>query len=243
MQAKLYTLSISNPGHTARLMLVYKGVETKTVDLLPGLHPLLLWLRGYRRGTVPALKLDGRRIEGSVEIARALEEAVPAPPLYPADPARLAAVEEAERWGEAELQNVPRRIARYALAHDTPLRTWLAGEIAHMPLPRAAAILNAPVARVLAARVGADQDGARAALASLPTTLDHVDALLADGTIGGAQPNAADFQIAPSVRLLAAIPALADTLAGRPCDTWARRILPDLPSMPQSRVISELTRA
>ncbi|ADB53095.1 glutathione S-transferase family protein [Conexibacter woesei] len=242
MRATLYTLSISNPGHSARLMLAYKGVETKAVDLLPGMHPLLLWLLGFRRGTVPAMKLGGRRVEGSLEVAQALDRAVPEPPLYPSDPARRAAVEQAERWGEADLQGVPRRIARYALAHDTDLRTWLARDIARLPLPRAVAIANAPVARVLAARVGANEAGARAALAGLPATLDHVDALLADGTIGGEQPNAADFQIAPSVRLLAAIPELADALAARPCDAWARGILPDLPSMPRSRVTSELTR-
>lgn len=243
MRAKLYTLSISNPGHTARLMLAYKGVETKTVDLLPGLHPLLLWLLGFRRGTVPALKLDGRRVEGSLEVAQALDRAAPEPPLYPADPERRAAVEAAERWGEAELQGVPRRIARYALAHDTDLRTWLAREIARLPLPRAAAIVNAPVARALAARVGANEAGARAALAALPAALDRVDALLSDGTIGGERPNAADFQIAPSVRLLAAIPELTDAVAAHPCDAWARGILPDLPSMPRSPITSELTRA
>ena len=42
----------------------------------------------------------------------------------------------------------------------------------------------------------------RADIDRLPELLDRVDALIADGTIGGAEPNAADFQILASVRVL-----------------------------------------
>ena len=72
MQARLYGFSISNASQTARLTLAFKGVETKWVELLPGLHPLLLRGFGFKRGTVPAIKLDGRKIEGSLEITQAL---------------------------------------------------------------------------------------------------------------------------------------------------------------------------
>lgn len=242
VRAKLYTLSISNPGHSARLMLERKGVETRVVELLPGMHPLLLWALRFRRGTVPALVLDGRRVEGSLAIAAALEATVPSPPLYPADPRRRAAVADAERWGEAELQAVPRRIIRHALAHDRELRTWFAGEICRFPLPRATSLAIAPVAALMGARVGAREARARADLVALPATLDRVDALLADGTLGGAEPNAADFQIAPSVRLLLASADLAPVVAGRPCEAWARGLLPEFPALPRSRAIAALGR-
>ena len=55
MRARLYGFSISNPANTARLMLAFKGVEAKWTELLPGLHPVLLWGIGFRRGTVPAM--------------------------------------------------------------------------------------------------------------------------------------------------------------------------------------------
>ena len=81
--AKLYSLSLSHPGHAARLMLERKGIEHRVVDLLPGLHPPIVRAAGFRGGTVPALKLDGRRIQGSLRISRALEQARPdvAPPV------------------------------------------------------------------------------------------------------------------------------------------------------------------
>jgi glutathione S-transferase len=231
VRARLYGFTISNPTQTARLMLDRKGIETKNVELLPGLHPLLLWASGFRRGTVPALKLDGRRIEGSMEIARALEAAVPEPPLFPADPAQRAAVEAAEAWGEAELQVVPRRIARWALARDNGARTRIAREM-KIPLPAVAAAINWPVARAMAARVDADEAHVRAILAALPATLDRVDGYIADGVIGGEQPNAADFQIAPSVRILVSMVDLVPVVNGRPCEAHARRFVPKYPDTP-----------
>jgi glutathione S-transferase len=233
MQARLYGFAISNPANTARLMLAHKGVETKWVELPPGIHPLILKLLGYGRGTVPALKLDGRKIESSLELSQVLETLVPEPPLYPADPDRRRAVEEAERWGEAELQMVPRRIFRWTFAHDNDARARLARDLG-FPLPGLVGRLNAPVARSMAARVDADAAHARAALASLGATLDHVDALIADGVIGDPDaPNAADFQIAPSIRALAGFTDLLPLLADRPCDAHARRLMP---SFPEGRV-------
>jgi glutathione S-transferase len=232
MRARLYGFSISNPSHTARLMLAFKGVETKWVELLPGLHTPLLWALGFRRGTVPALRLDGRRIEGSLAIARALEAAVPEPSLYPADPERRRAVEEAERWGEAELQMVPRRIVRWVFANDSGARTRLVAELG-LPLPALVAALNWPIARWQAGRADADEPHARAALTGLRATLDRVDALIADGTIGDPDaPNAADFQIAPSIRAIGAIGDLTPLLAGRPCDAFARRLIPRFQEAP-----------
>lgn len=229
VQARLYGFAISNPANSARLMLAFKGVEAKWVELLPGVHPLLLWALGFRRGTVPAMKLDGRRIEGSLEIAQALEALVPEPPLYPADVAARHAVEEAERWGEAELQDVPRVLFRWTFAHHNDARARLAADL-RLPLPSLVGRLNQPVALAMAKRVGADEARARATLASLPATLDRVDGLIADGVIGDPDaPNAADFQIAPSIRALAGFADLLPVLADRPCDALARRLMPSFP--------------
>ncbi len=229
VRARLYGFSISNPANTARLMLAHKGVETQWVELPPGVHPLILKALGYRRGTVPALKLDGRKIEDSVELSHALEALVPEPPLYPADPEKRRAVEAAERWGEAELQMIPRRIFRWTFAHDNDARARLARDIG-LPLPGLVARLNAPVAKAMAGRVDADLDHARAALAAVPGAFDTVDGWIADGTIGDPDaPNAADFQIAPSIRALAGVTDFLPLLAGRPCDALARRLMPRFP--------------
>ena len=64
-------------------MLELKGIEYELATVLPGTQRMHLRLVGFRGGTVPALKLDGRRVQGSRAIARALEAARPDPPLSP----------------------------------------------------------------------------------------------------------------------------------------------------------------
>jgi glutathione S-transferase len=227
MRAKLYSLSTSHPSHAARAMLQRKGIDHDVVNLLPGMHPLLLRAAGFRGGTVPALKLDGAKSQGSLRISRAVDRAKAQPPLFPDDPGRRRAVEQAEAWGEAELQPIPRRLFRWGTVRQPQLRRWLA-ELTGMPLPGVAATINAPVARRFARVVGANDEGVRADLAALPGMLDHVDQLIEEGTIGG-EPNAADFQIASSVRVLLQFTDLRPAVDGRPCAQLARRLFPEYP--------------
>src|SRR5438093_8729592 len=107
-------------------MLRHKGIEHEIVNLIPGSQPLVLRLRGFRGGTVPALEIDGRKVQGSLQISHALEELRPDPRLFPADPELRSAVEDAERWGEAEYQPVPRRLFRWATTTNQDLRQALA---------------------------------------------------------------------------------------------------------------------
>jgi glutathione S-transferase len=227
--AKLYSLTLSHPSHAARLMLVRKRIEHQVVDLLPGMHPAQLRLAGFGGGTVPALKLDGRRIQGSLEISRTLEEIQPEPRLYPAAPDERRAVEEAERWAEAELQPVPRRIFRWATVDQPEVRRWMARDIVGMPAPGLMATLNAPIARLFRRKSRADDERVRADLAALPAMLDRVDALIADGTIGAEELNSADLQIGTTVRVLLEYGDLRPHLDGRPAAALATRVLPDYP--------------
>jgi glutathione S-transferase len=68
----------------------------------------------------------------------------------------------------------------------------------------------------------------RADLAELPLHLDHIDELIAAGTLDGDQPNAADLQIAPSLGLLWALEDVRPLLAGRPAEAFAFRWFPRL---------------
>jgi glutathione S-transferase len=225
MGITLYGTPPSPPSHTARLMLERKGLEHRTVWLLPGLWPALLRTRGFRGGTVPAMKIDGRRLQGSRVISRALEEARPEPPLFPADPELRREVEDAERWGDEVLQNVPRRIVRWISVHRTESRVMIAREIG-IPFPRFAAWINAPSARHLARKVDADGQVERA-IAEVPEVLRHVDELISRGVIGGDQPNAADFQIATSVRALLTVEDLRPATQDRRAAELAMRYLPE----------------
>ena len=86
---------------------------------------------------MPALKIDGDKVQGSRQIARELERLRPEPPLFPADPEQRAAVEEAERFGDEELQHPIRQILWWALKRDkAPLRSYSEGaKIGHADRP------------------------------------------------------------------------------------------------------------
>jgi glutathione S-transferase len=210
-------------------MLERKGIEHKMIWLLPGLWPALLRLHGFRGGTVPALKMNGLRLQDSRAIARALDQARPDPPLFPADPELRVRVEEAERWGDEVLQQVPRRIIRWLALQRPAVRTEFARQ-ARMPAPRFAAWVNTPAARHLARKAGASAEKVRKTVSEVPATLDRVDELISDGVIGGAEPNAADFQVATSVRALMDVQDLLPVIRGRPAERLANSIIPDFPA-------------
>jgi glutathione S-transferase len=242
MGIKLYGTKPSPPTHSVRLMLESKDLDYKAIWLLPGLHPALLRTRGFRGGTVPSIKVDGRKLQQSRAISRALEEIRPDPPLFPADPDARREVEEAERWGDEVLQDVPRRIVRWLSVHCPETRVMIAKEIG-VPLPRLAAWINAPSARYMANKVDSDQE-IRNAIAAISEVLDHVDELIAKGVIGGDQPNAADFQIATSVRALLTVRDLDRVTQARPAADHAMRLVPEFGNdFPAGLLPAELFRA
>jgi glutathione S-transferase len=229
MTNRLYVIPGSHPAITARLMLDFKGIEYKRTDLMPVVAKGALRAAGFPRTTVPALKIGGQKIQGSREIARALDRIQPDPPLFPADPQALAAVEDAERFGDEELQHPIRQILWWGIKRDkNVLRSYSEG--AKLGVPIGLAIKTGGPLVALSARFNeATDDKTHAALAALPNLLDRVDAYIADGTIGGEQPNAADLQIATSIGLALTLDDLKPMIEPRPCGALARRIVPNYP--------------
>lgn len=215
-------------------MLEVKGVEYELVKVLPLNQRVHLRLAGFRGGTVPALKLDGRRLQGSREISRALDARWPDPPLFPADPELRARVEEAERWGDEVFQPVPRRLFRYGVANVAPLRLWAARN-QRLPAPGLVAAAMQPAVAYYARTIEADgrrasEAGVRADLAALPGLLGHADALLAEGILTLEPPNAATLQILATVRVLDAFEDLRDLVRSHACAVPARELFPRYPA-------------
>jgi glutathione S-transferase len=229
MNARLFVIPASHPSIAAQLMLEHKGISYKRTDLLPVISKGVLRAVGFPGVTVPALTIDGDKIQGSRPIARALDRLCPDPPLLPTDPAQRAAVEEAERFGDEELQHPIRQVLWWGMKKDhKPLRSYSEG--ARIGMPIGLAMKTAAPVVALAARFNeADDENAREALAALPALLDKVDALVGAGVVGGEQLNAADFQIAPSIGLAMTLDDLRPAIEGRPAASLARRLVPDYP--------------
>jgi glutathione S-transferase len=233
--AKLYAMPASHPSMAAALMLERKGIEYRVGWLLLPFTGPMLRLSGFSARTVPALRLGGKKIQGSRRISAALEELVPEPPLFPRDLARRAEVEEAERWGDEVLQPAARRIEVWQLRRDPRMvGTQLADsrriQGARVPInPRLAAATSRPTIAWYARLIGADDETVRPDLRALPAMLDRIDALIATGALGGAEPKAADFQIAPSLSLLMTVAELRPAIEPRPAGQLAMRLVPEYP--------------
>ena len=234
MTATLYWMAISHPSLAVRRMLDLKGVDYELVDVVPTSQRVYLRLAGFRGGTVPALKLDGTRIQGSRQISRELDARWPEPPLFPQDPDQRARVETAERWGEEEFQPVPRRVFRFAVAKLPDIRRWAISNQG-LPAPGVMAAAMQPAFAYYARTVEADgrratEAGVRADLAALPAMFDRVDRLLADGTLTVDRPNAAALQILITVRVLGAFGDLREFVQSHACSEPAQELFASYPA-------------
>jgi glutathione S-transferase len=183
------------------LMLEHKGLSWRTSELPGGVQTVAMKALGFPGRTVPALKLDGVRVQTNRRIARFLDELQPDPPLLPCD--RREEIEAAERLADEVLQPVARRLVLAAGRRD------LSSIDGHGETERLGPILaysrrrRARIIRFAARYFGITDETEALDLEALPSVLDEVDAWIAVGILNGREPNAADFQIAPSICLLA----------------------------------------
>ncbi len=229
MKVRLYTIPGSHPGVAVQAMMKAKGIPFKRTDLFPVVSKAVVRGLGFAKQTVPALKIDGRRVQGSREIARELDRLRPEPPLFPSDPDKRAAVEEAERFGDEELQHPIRQIVWWALKKDkAPLRSYSEGAKLGIPIGLAVATAG-PVVALTAHYNDAGDENVRRDIELLVGFLDRIDAWIAAGVLDGEQLNAADYQIAPSLRLAMTLQDLRPAIDARPAGSFARRVIPDYP--------------
>jgi len=245
---KLYVIPGSHACRAAMLMLDHKRVPYKAVNFVTLSHPVMARLHGFdaggetrsaggkrpfglrfgdRLGTVPGLKAGKRRVSTNHRIARYLDEQHPEPPLFPADPAQRAKVEEAEEWANGLLQMAARRIPGAAIRRDpeTMARSSADGRLGYLlykrPLTRRV-VIPWLAGSVFAASANPERDPAT----ELPAMLDRIDAWIEEGVLGGQELNTADFMVAPSLALILYRPDVMPMFEGRPALDLVDRLLP-----------------
>jgi glutathione S-transferase len=232
------------------LMLEHKGIPYKRVDLIAGLHPWAVRILGFpghvqraqkltegrrrrlamidRLGTVPALRFDGERVQTNREISRFLDRVQPDPPLFPADPDRQRAVEEAELWGDEVLQMPARRLVFAAILHGPgALRNDGADGRLGVLLFRSRLLRTRLAPRFGRQVFDVNEQTERQLLDELPGMLDRIDAWIEAGVLNGDELNAADYMIVTSVALLMYRTDLEPDIKARPAGALADRVLPE----------------
>lgn len=241
MKVKLYALPGSHPCAAVEVALRSKQIDYERVDLLP-LTQLIVGPLRYGGDTVPGLRIDGERLAGSRTIMRRLDTLEPEPPLLPplSDAVARARVLEAERWGDEVLQSVPRRILWAAFLRLPSCMESYAADDVKLPLPRALLRPALPLTAKLGARRNhAREEIVRADLAALPAQLDHIDAWIADGVLGGERPSAADLQIGSSIRLLETIADVRPLLESHAAQRLTRWFEPQAGEVPAGTLPAE----
>jgi glutathione S-transferase len=225
--AKLYVVHGSHPCMTVARAMELKGIPYKRVEL-PELVHIAHQRARFGGRSVPSVRFDdGAKEIGSRPLLRLLDERVPEPPLLPADPDLRARVLELEEWGD-DFQGVPRRLIFWGLRRQ-PSAFPSYTEGSRWRLPDAVARTVGPGAARMIMRVhGASDETTRADIQALPEQLARIQAAIDDGVLGGDPPNAADLQLAPSVRLLLTLEDV-EPLVPVGVAAWARGLFSDVP--------------
>ena len=230
MKARLFTIPASHPGWTARLMLERKGIPYSRIDLVA----VALEADPPRRG-LP--RRDGagaadRRPQGPGQPGDR-PRARPARPRPAAVPRRPRGPRQG-RGGRGLGRRGPpgrRPAARLEPAQQGPRpdRELPGGREARPPgrRSRRRPRRRSPSSRPASTRPTTPMRSPTSPRS--PALLDRIDGYIADGVIGGAEPNAADLQIAPSVALLMTMEDLRPFIESRPAGELARRLVPDFP--------------
>ncbi len=236
---KLYVLPGSHPCAAVEVALRMKSIDFRRIDLLP-LSQIVIGPLRYGGSTVPGLRIDGERLVGSRAIMRRLDELVPEPALLPpAGTPSYAQVLDAERWGDEVLQSMPRRVLDLAFLSKPEAMLSYAAD-AKLPLPKALQRPAAPLtAKLMALKNKAREDAVRADLAALPAQLDRIDGWIADGLLGGEQPNAADLQIGSTIRLLLTLGDVRPLIEAHPAAALARYFPPSVGEVPSGALPAE----
>lgn len=234
----LWHIRISHYNEKARWGLDRKRVPHVRRAPLPGLHPVVaLAVSGHP--TLPVLRLNGRTISDSSAILAALDEAVPEPPLYPADPAERARAVALEDWLDEELGPAIRRLAFVHVLEDREAGPAFAagpGGERQAALMRSGWSLTRPMVQRY---YGASGDGARTGEAAMRATLDRLEReVRPSGYLVGDAFSVADLTAAALLGPLtrppgfpssgqpvpASLAPLWDELAAHPAARWAREI-------------------
>ena len=230
MEATLYSIPASHPAKAVEGMLDLKGIPYKRRDLMPVISKGVLKAMGFPGTTIPSLRIDDRKLTGSREISRALDEIQAGAAALPGRRTRRAPRSRRPRSGARRCSPTRvRRILWNALKRDrNAARELRRGREAGRPDRSRGGDRRAGHRRRVPDPRHHRRPSARD-LAAFPGWLDQIDEWISDGVLGGDQPNAADFQIAAALRLAMTLDDLRPAIEARPAGELALRLFPDYP--------------
>lgn len=237
---ELYQFELSQYSEKVRLILDYKGLEYRKIEVTPGIGQVELFrLTGQRQ--VPVLKDGSRYIADSTEIAKYLDSQYPERPLIPTDPKKRGVCLLIEEWADESIGIKGRKALFSAISQNQNFRKSLLPTNTPDVLKNLVEGVPSDVLTVLGLGVGYSPDAIRSAIADLKQDLEALVLLLADSPyLVGDEPTLADFTVAGMSILLKfpdgaylnlpetirgkGVPVLAENPAYQPFFAWRDRL-------------------
>ena len=237
---ELYQFELSQYSEKVRLILDYKGLAYRKIEVTPGIGQMELFrMTGQQK--VPVLKDGNRIVADSTEIAKYLDQQYPDRPLIPADPKQRGLCLLMEEWADESIGIKSRKVLFGALSQDQNLRKALLPATTPDIVKSLVEAVPSDVLKVLGFSVGYSPDVVKSASADLNQDLEALCLLLSDSPyLVGDQPTLADFAVAGLSMLIKfpdgpyldipgtlrgkGVPGLADRVVYEPFFTWRDRL-------------------
>ena len=174
---ELYQWELSQFSEKVRLLLDYKGLEYRKIEVAPGIGQLELFrLTGQKQ--VPVLKDGNRYIADSTEIAKYLDSEYPDRLLIPIDPKKRALTLLLEDWTDESIGAKGRKALFAAISQDQSFRKSLLPVSTPDILRSVIEGVPGDFLSALGFGVGFTPDVVNAAVTSLKQDLDIITQLL-----------------------------------------------------------------
>jgi len=237
---ELYQFELSQYSEKVRLILDFKGLAYRKIEVTPGVGQLELFrLTGQRQ--VPVLKDGSQYIADSTEIAKYIERKYPDRPIIPSDPKQRAVCLLIEEWADESIGMKSRKALFGALSQSENYRKSLLPMATPDLVKTLIGVVPNDVLKVLGFGVGYGPDVVKSAEEDLKQDLEVLCLLLAENSyLVGDQPTLADLAVAglsmllrfpdgPYLELPAtlkgkAIPGLGDNIAYQSFFDWRDRL-------------------
>jgi glutathione S-transferase len=194
---ELYQFELSQFSEKVRLVLDYKGLAYRKIEVTPGVGQLELF-RMSGQGKVPVLKDGNTVIADSTSIALYLDGLYPDRPIIPTDPQKKATCLLLEQWADDAIGTKGRNILLEGLK-NTNLRTSILPTGTPDLIRNLVGSIPREALDVLGLGVGLTPDVIRAAKAEMHRSLESICLMLAQNSspyLTGDTPSLADLTIA-----------------------------------------------
>lgn len=193
---ELYQSELSPYSEKVRLMLDYKGLAYRKIEVTPGVGQIEVY-RLSGQPQVPVLKDGNVIVADSTEIAKYLDRQYPDRPLIPAADKQRGLCLLMEEWADESIGAKSQTLLFSALSSDGSFRSALLPPATPDFLRNLVEAVPGDLLKALGTGIGAGTDAVSAAMEAIKQDLEALCLLLQDSPyLVGAQPTLADFAVA-----------------------------------------------